>query len=641
MINMLEVKINKLEKFEKKAGKKPRKYNIIASDVENNPKTGEFLLAHIYGKVSIKNGEVIIDEQYKNQLDYNLRLLELTKFKNLLFVFYNLSYDEAFIRDIIDDSLTVRADSRPIKFGFKKGKIELEGKTVISNGGEIIDIQNISGIEYSLENWIKYLDMYNKIGIKKESLENLEERCRSDAIATWYLSNFIQDFIVDNFRIKLRPTIAGNSLAIYKNNFLPYKLVRKDDERINEIEHDSYFGGRNEIFIRGLLKIDSFDVRSMYLSIMRDCYMPIPNESYLIENPYNLSKNWKYYYDNYLGIFDVLVYVPKQKICPLPYFLNDKKKIVYPYGTFRGTYTSVELKNAEKYGLKILKVYKFVYYKKKDKIFENFAKEVWRQRLEYGSKCANKCKKCLYKDNESQCKNFVKNPKFNKAMDIMIKKIGNSCYGKFGERHYEVNYYGREKDLPKNIIKKVSKSDNFKVYSTYYDDELYVNIRSEEKKNVLHTFICISSFITSYARIKLLNEMKKHEDAVVYCDTDSIKLLSGQHNMIGGNDLGDFSNEYNNVEEYYFSPKNYGTRLKGVKKGSTLIEDNKKEGYKVFRIIKPNKFKTAIKSNKVMAKWEETIKRVTMLDDKRIWYGPVFYGQGIYSEPIKIEYNEE
>jgi hypothetical protein len=594
------------------------KFNLIASDVENNPDTGEFICAGLYGKV---NGKVI-EKYFTDIREYNNNILALDNEENKI-VFYNLSYDEAFLRDIVDDSRILRNQSRVIKISLANC--------------DIIDIQNISGIEYSLEKWIEYLNLKEK-GITKVDFSDIKLRVMNDTKATWYLADFIQNYLNDTWKISLKDTIGSCALEIFKCNFLKQNIVRElPDDEIPNFERECLRGGRCEVFIRGIVDVISYDVRSMYVSIMRDCKVPIPDKFNYLKDEKEL-KHFRKYMNKYLSILDATVYIPKQKIAPLPCYckVNGVEKVIYPYGTFRGVWTNIELQEAEKSGAIILKCHRMIYYYKSDYLFRDFALKVWNMREKHNRKCKYNCSKCYYED-VTKCNYSVRNPDFNKALDTMTKKIGNSLFGKFSQHIPEISYYGRESQLPESFKPYLKQQDKFFVGMYEYNDEVYIDIHSKDKIDSKFCFTVISAFITSYARIKLLRAMKKVEKYVVYCDTDSIKIINKEGAYVdNGKNLGDFMAEYAKKERF-FAPKFYGSKTKGISKNERrIIEENEKDGYIIFEFKKPYKFRSAIRQKKALASWEKIIKQVDLYDDKRVWYGEMFYGYGVESSPYEL-----
>jgi hypothetical protein len=636
--------------------KKIRHHPYIAFDVENNVDTGKFICAYFAGKYkNIKTGKELFFEHYSdNYNDFKRIISDVISKMHTKLVSYNLSYDELFLVEVVDHSKTLRSGSKIIK-------------AETYEGIEIIDIQNISGIEYSLEQWINFLNMEKKYGIKKQTLDNLYLRVKYDTLATYYLTEFIEDFFVDELHSPMKITIGSCALEIYNKNYHDEYWIRDYDEKIDDLERKAYKGGHNEIYKRGLYEVDSYDIVSMYLSVIHDNYFPNPISAVYIEAPDKLKKGWKYYFDNYLCILDVLVKIPDQYIAPLPYRVIDEKKIHYPVGSFRDVYTNEELKYAILHGAEIVKVYSMIYYKEKKKYFEDFSNMIWNNRKLYKYECVNLtnnvCKDCHY-NNMKDCSNYIKNDKQNRGMEIMIKKIGNSLIGKFGQKNSIYTYYGKECDLPVEIDLTSCRYENTKecpnkkgcqckdktdcptyenmynLYHTTIDDIFYISVTSKETVDSNHSFCCIASFVTAYARIKILKLLKQNEKYVIYTDTDSIKVISGKCKYDTGKELGDLSYEYTAPENFY-SCKNYGDKCKGVKKNSKILDYDYDNGLKHYQYKSPLKFKSYLRRKERFGKWFDLEKIVSMKDTKRKWYGDKFYGQGIESKPIKLEYKEK
>jgi hypothetical protein len=307
-------------------------------------------------------------------------------------------------------------------------------------------------------------------------------------------------------------------------------------------------------------------------------------------------------------------------------------------------------------------------------LFNEYAKFIWEKRELHNTLCLNKLKKtCKDKcpKNKEKCEKFIKNPDYNVAVNIMFKNLGNSLYGKFGQKMLEYEYYGKEESLPDKDVDKVYDADNY-IYHLYsYHGENYVNLKSKNYLDSKHTFTPIASFITAYARVKLLNSMKENENEMIYCDTDSKKIEHKKHSFVGGDDLGDFGFEYTKTQKFY-APKIYmdldenDLKVKGVKKqkskgsfycpkGKLIIsikdidtirtniitQINEIEGFRSFKSRSPIRFREAIKTNGKyeMAQWIDKAKQVWFYDDKREWYGDIYYGYGIQSRPYYINEN--
>ena len=563
-----------------KRGVKPTHHPFICMDTENDPKTGEFILGAIYGYYKDHHGkehlvEGVYYDRFKIQ-DELIRIAKISGNKNLSYYLglFNAEYDIYYIREIVDDMSRVYVGSRLVTARLKAG-----GR----KGIPIWDATNL--VRGSLEDWINNLNMKEKYGIEKLSLDNLEERCLMDTKATFYLFKWLEDTMVYEFGIPLKKTIGSCARELYRRKFQKIPLER-NNTFLNDFERKSYRGGRCEVFIRGKQRVKSYDVNSMYLSIMRDTEIPIPQTGHYHSNGNNFDIDKP-------SIVHCKVYVPDQHIPPLPYM---DKKLIFPVGTFEGYWCSPELKLALELGdVKILEVYDYVNYHDIQPLFRDYANYIWEKR----------------KENKG---------KGDSNLDYMYKTLGNSLYGKYGEQNEKGGWVKLE-DWNGD-------AEGLDVYEwKAAGGEKYCYI-SKQKLDSKHTFPVIPSWITAHARMKLLREMKKREKWVVYCDTDSIHILSNcPYPIESSKELGGWGFEYE-AEQVYYRPKFYGKKRKGVPKRAELKEaDEIKE---IYEYLSPVKRATAIRRNLLQNIWLPVKKEIIKVDDKRVW-------NGNFSKPIKIE----
>jgi hypothetical protein len=462
--------------FSRRKSKNPVHKALLAFDVENDPKTGDFICAGLNGlRMNTRQHELPQNEYIDNQ-DGLLHYLDTAKRiedKNIPFklVAFNLAYDYWFINKICDDSRLLSVGGRIIT-----GRL--------NNGIPMIDLTN--HVDGTLEDWIGYLNMEEKWGVKKESLDDLQKRVMSDARATYELGHFLEDFYVHEMGITFKMTVASCARELYQQKFFKHYWTR-DNPQIDELERQSYRGGRVEVFKRGERTINGYDVNSMYLSIMEEALIPDPNSAKITHTPQKLPEG--------LYITKVDVVVPKQHIGVLPLYHDEMNKLIFPVGSFTGVFCSPELDYAIKHcGVKIKKIYWSISYRGYP-YFKEYAQFIWKKRQEYKAKN-------------------------NRGMEIMIKKLGNALYGSFGQRNTIETFYGKLEDLGE-----IEEGASIKI--TTINGTEYTSMSSPEKEDSTHTFPCIPSFITSYARVKLLKGMKALEKDgydVVYTDTDSIKV---------------------------------------------------------------------------------------------------------------------
>lgn len=565
------------KEFRRKTSVKPVHKALLAFDVENDPKTGAFICAGAYGYREDHHGKEHLVERYFDDQKEFLRWMndaKTPKSKNLPYklITFNLAYDYWFISTICDDSQLLSVNARIIM-----GKL--------NNGIPIMDLTN--HVDGTLEDWIGYLEMPKKFNIKKETLDNLKVRVMSDARATYELGHFLEDFYVYEMGITLKMTVASCARELYQQKFFRHFWVR-DNEEIDTMERMSYRGGRVEVFMRGRHVVNGEDVNSMYLDVMHKQLIPDPNTVRVKRNLNELPEG--------MFIAKVEVEVPEQHIGPLPYYDKVMKKLLFPVGCFTGVYCSPELNYAIKEcGVKITKIDWVLTYKGYP-YFRDYAAFVWGKRQEYKAKG-------------------------NKGMDLMVKKLGNSLYGSFGQRNTLESFYGKLSDFGEI-------EEGMQIESTEINGIDYVSISSPEKEDSRHTFPCIPSFITSYARLKLLKALRANADSVVYTDTDSIKVEGKAKGIEIGKGLGEWGDEEKDEAKDFYRAKVYGDKVKGVPKRAKIISESESE--RVYQYEKPNKMKESFRRGLMPNKWEEIMKVISLVDDKRIWVGDV-------SEPRKID----
>ncbi len=590
-----------LRELRKKSVKRGYYHQLLALDFENDTKTGAFICCGAFGKIKKRTSKWIngkpqvvyenetIERYFDNQKECEDFLLSLKK-NSCLLVFFNLSYDKLYLNNIIAPYIK----SKPVP-------ILRSGSRIISltlkNGIKALDLCN--HVDGSLASWIKYLEFEKKLGIKKESLDNLKIRVMSDAKATYYLGSFIQDFYFKECGIPLQLTVGACGMRLFTQKYFT-DFWQRDNDFLSTYERSAYYGGRTELFKKGSFKTFNYDVNSMYLSIMREALIPDAASSHYIEN----GKNYKRYLNKYLGVYRVRVKTPDNLNIPLlPVRIDGKLK--FPVGEFTGVWNSPELIKALELGYKILKCFDFIYYKNSKYYFKDYADFVWKKRTEY--KAAK-----------------------NKGMDLMIKKLGNALYGKFAQRNSN-DFFGKIQDI--NDI-----PDGSEIFDV--NGEIWIKIKGELTPAKFE-FPCVSSFITSYARLKLYAGIEANEKNMIYCDTDSLKLTQAATGIKISKELGEFSDE--GIANYeFFKPKFYrdldtknetisqteletssgdkslsGYKCKGVPKRAELIKRTPE--YAKFRYQKPLKEREAIRRKTCANIWVEIIKVAMFKDDKRNW----------------------
>jgi hypothetical protein len=141
------------------------------------------------------------------------------------------------------------------------------------------------------------------------------------------------------------------------------------------------------------------------------------------------------------------------------------------------------------------------------------------------------------------------------------------------------------------LIEKYKASGQLKKLSLFneFRNDCFLELSSSSSKYLYNTIPLFSSYITSYARIQLMQNLLKYENnKPVYCDTDSI-FFEIDPQIKNSNDLGEWKKENKNIFEI-IGLKNYSyicndeikSKIKGIPKSAI------KEGeiYTYYNLLK-------------------------------------------------------
>lgn len=533
----------------------PIHHPILAFDTEDDGK-GNFILGVVFGEMKQHGHNVVnkIRETYTSKK-------ELAQFLNgverCVVVGKNIDYDLCNLEPHIHVK-KLYAQSRFILGKNKKGTM-------------FIDIGN--------HLFAPLADLMPMVGMKKLPLDNLEARCKTDAEATYLLACKLEDFYF-KAGTRLKATIGSCALEIFKRRF--FQHFWKREGWFNEFEREAYRGGRCELFYRNPVEVKSFDVNSMYLSVMRDNIFPDPTTI----RYYGDVGSFGEHFGSFQGIADVTVHVPNRYYPPLPYFHPELKKLLFPVGTFRGVYTFEELKMAQEFGATIEEVHRYAVYLKSYPYFKGYAGWIWAER-----------KKAV-----------------NEFENFHLKRLGNSLYGKFGQKNEKLFYYGKLEDF------KGKAAPGLTPHISNIGGVEYLSVTGGPSVDARHSFVIISAYISSFARIKLYREMIKYN--TVYTDTDNFKFIVdiGFSEPENSDELGGWGFEGEGMFKGY-RPKLYEfkgkMKVKGVPKRNSKIYF---EGGKLIaKFKKPHRFKEALRRELKFNFWADGFKEMDLFDDKRVW----------------------
>lgn len=444
------------------------------------------------------------------------------------------------------------------------------------------------------------------IDFDKDSDEYLEIYCMRDTEIIYVFIKELVEFLEKENLSRLKATAGSLSLNIFRHRFYDSKkhpIFIHDWKKSILLERESYRGGITDCFQLGE-KHNTYklDINSMYSKSMRDSFLPCKLLCWLNYKQKTQKQLFSYYnhYRKTHGIIaKVIVNIPEEYAYIISNFGLGKSSFCYGKN-LEITICSPELNFIQKYG-KIVKILEISVYQVR-RIFREFVKYFYKLRMEY-KKIGN---------------------------DIYVefcKLILNTLYGKFGQKetiskmldktdteiikHSDLILMMIErkkevlgltiKDFEKTVIYLGTIIDLCEVY--LIDKKLY--IIQQTSNNSQDSFVAISSFITSYSRIMLIEYiLKAKRENVYYSDTDSLFVnKKGYKNLLS--DINEYKLGKLKVEEegtcIIYAPKFYDfngyRKVKGIKqKNSILLEENNERV--LYQVEQWQRAKTAFKENK-------------------------------------------
>jgi hypothetical protein len=347
----------------------------------------------------------------------------------------------------------------------------------------------------------------------------LIEYCKADVVGTYQLYKKLNEPFM-RFKLSVLDlfTLSQGAFTIVKRiwkkkGIYQERIPRKKDDFFRE----AIYGGRCEVFKReftssqyedikkGNVKYEdvndymrALDVNSLYPSAMACNKYPVGDAKFTTTH-----KNDK------LGIYKVRATKPKTLKYPI---LCSKKDNSYNLDDEEGTYTSVDIEQAKKYGytFKILSGY---YWEESEYVFKEYVEEFFeiKRNSEKGS------------------------PQYQNA-----KLMLNAPYGKSIQRDENITHYIIQSDEDMIAMKKGKDLSRFK--GEFIDGIGYYEYHGDigeftEKKSF------VGAFILSYTKVKMSEVLQKVD--AYYTDTDScyVEAKDAVHFPISDK-LGDFSDDY-------------------------------------------------------------------------------------------------
>jgi len=465
---------------------------------------------------------------------------------------HNLSFDLRVIYPLLPQWVTDNISC----FSLESGKSFLVVTPFTSNALKMIDTHNFfaGSVEQMGELFgltkegkdITFDDPNDSRFINNISDEELMGRCRQDV----EIIKTSMVYLIDNFirsetdpttaRIRMPMTLSSLSFSTYRNFYMqPYKIHIQNQSGMRKLERDAYHGGRVEIFRMGKIRNAAIlDVNGMYAYVMEKFKYPTEAYASLKQATPQVIKG---YIDNgSLVIADCLIKT-NASIPPYPISHPVNSKLLFPSGEFVATLCTPEIQIALERG-ELLEAKNIILYHA-DHIFKRFVQDI-------------------------SAKKEQAKIDGNELMHFFYKLVGNSLYGKFGQRieklvklceiqpdHpelYDIEDFMREHDLLEMVYQMDVPRRIQKLFQHYWI--------SMGKGEGYYSIPSVAAHITAQARSHLWRLLMMVDDPI-YVDTDSLTIRSQElpklKSMIHPSKLGMMDIEYCNVDFQATEPKVY------------------------------------------------------------------------------------
>ena len=320
----------------------------------------------------------------------------------------------------------------------------------------------------------------------------------------------LDETIFNLFGTHIGYTLAGTAVRSWRGN-ISSSYFRP--ERIDEFVRSAYFGGAVlGKFGQHFTDLYTYDINSSYPYVMREYGVPYGN--------YAKSH---YIVPGVPGIYRVKVRTPDNLLFPILPKRKDTGGIIWPSGTFETTSTNLELEFAIEQGYEILEVLDGIIWNETINPFVQFVTYCEESRREYKGT----------------------------PLEIVIKLIQNSVYGKFGTRKERNRLFIPQEDY-----------DYLGATPWGPNENLWIKKEIDEDILALPQW---AVFITANARLHLLRNIYENGvENVVYCDTDSITTSKPLNPEYIGDRYGQFKLEKEWETFIAHAPKVYAGKVKGV-----------------------------------------------------------------------------
>lgn len=462
----------------------------------------------------------------------------------------------------------------------------LDPLTVLTYGGFGLLKASIYGKPVHFRNTLRHWpmsveEMGVRLGYPKLPFDptNLQY-CQRDCEVTWrFIAAMFEKYEEIGIE-EIKATLPSTSLQFFTSKWCKVNWYRHGDLAVWKFLAQSRYGGRCEIFQTGPVRghIHEYDINSSYPAVMKSQRFPNLDTMQRGKTISDLEK---------AGVACCTVKCPSMEFPLLPYKAESGGKLLFPFGTFQGTWTYAELRKALELGYTILKVHDTIEYELMPSPFAPYIDFLYGRRQEVKGK--------------------------DELMSYTLKILMNALFGKWGEEG-ELQVISRGKKYTMCQVPK-------------------------------HSNMIWASYVLSYGRLALYQYIQESflHGTLLYCDTDSlfIKTNRKEQPFPGSSDLGKLGYKQHYKLAHFKLPKLYQAdehyKAKGVPndKQHEFPEHLKKAFFdgEVAEFLKPYRWMESKKLHEQANVWRTVTKQVQSEYDKR---DTLLNGR---TWPLKIESN--
>jgi hypothetical protein len=419
----------------------------------------------------------------------------------------------------------------------------------------------------TLRHWpLSVEEMGVRLGYKKLPFDptNLDY-CKRDTEITWRFVGEMLKRYEDLGMDQVGATLPSTALKFYVKSFCPCRYERDESLEVWDRLARARYGGRCEVFHTWPVEspVHEYDINSSYPYAMKNEEFPdLDSINRNVKDP-DWTKG---------GVACCTVISPDQEFPILPYKHPDSKKLLFPIGAFRGTWTYPELRFAMAHGYTIKAVHDAIEYEVQPSPFAAYIEFLYRKRLEVKGK--------------------------DELMAYTLKIAMNSTFGKFGE----------EGDL--QIISR--------------------GVRHSLSQVPRHSNMIWAAYILAYGRLQLYRCMRRASEkgTLLYVDTDSVFVRSKTRPFGDGSPaLGQLAYKGTYHYAHFKLPKLYRINDHYKAKGVPMdrrAEKSEEERLKreffydgVAEFLKPYRWLESKKLHEQANVWHEVTKSCNAAYDKR------------------------